>query len=207
MKRLSPLVLLGLVVLGLAVLALGGCGAYNHLVSLREGVDTAWSQVENVYQRRLDLIPNLVRTVEGQADFERTTLNEITEARAAVGQIKVESGAVPDEATLAEWEAAQSRLSGALGRLLAVVENYPQLRANEGFLALQTELAGTENRISVERRNYNSAAQGYNTAIKKLPAALFAGALGFTTKPYFKAVQGSESPPKVEFDFGKESGR
>jgi LemA protein len=203
MKKPSLLGCLALVVLGVIVLGMAGCGSYNRLVGLREGVDQAWAQVENVYQRRLDLIPNFVRTVEGQANFEKGTLTEIAEARASVGQIKLQPGTVPDEATLAQWEAAQSRLGGALGRLLAVAENYPQLRANEGFLGLQAELAGSENRIAVERRAFNTTAQAYNTAIKKMPAALVAGALGFTPKPYFKALPGAEAPPKVEFDFGK----
>ena len=197
-KATVLLVIVGLV----ALLLLGGCGTYNRLVGLREGVDKSWSQVENVYQRRLDLIPNLVRTVEGQANFEKGTLTEITEARASINQIKLAPGQVPDDATLAQWEAAQSKLGGALGRLLAVSENYPQLRANEGFMGLQAELAGTENRISVERGRFNETAQTYNTAVKTMPAALFAGMLGFTPKPYFKAVAGSDQPPKVEFDFG-----
>lgn len=207
MKKLSPLGCLALIVLGAVVLGMAGCGTYNRLVGLREGVDQAWAQVENVYQRRFDLIPNYVRAVEGQANFEKGTLTEIAEARASVGKINLQPGTVPDEATLQQWEAAQSRLGGALGRLLAVAENYPQLRANEGFLGLQTELAGTENRISVERRKFNETALAYNTEIKRMPAALFAGALGFTPKPYFKAVAGSEAPPKVEFNFEKKPGQ
>jgi LemA protein len=207
MKKLSPLGCLALIVLGAVALAMSGCGSYNRLVGLREGVEQAWAQVENVYQRRFDLIPNYVRAVEGQANFEKGTLTEIAEARAAVGKIILKPGTVPDEATLQQWEAAQSRLGGALGRLLAVSENYPQLRANEGFLGLQAELAGSENRIAVERRKFNETALAYNTAIKSLPAALFAGALGFTPKPYFKAVAGSEEPPKVEFNFEKKPGQ
>src|SRR4051812_739270 len=175
----------------LALLALGGCGSYNSLVSLREGVDKAWSQVENVYQRRLDLIPNPVRTVEGQANFEKSTLTEITNARASINQIKLAPGQAPDEATLQQWEAAQSKLSGALGRLLAISENYPELKANQGFLGLQAELAGTENRISVERGRFNDAAQAFNTAVKKFPAVLYAGAMGFQPKPYFKSNAGA----------------
>ena len=185
-----------------ALLALGGCGSYNGLVSLREGVDKSWSQVENVYQRRLDLIPNLVRTVEGQANFEKSTLTEITNARASINQIKLAPGQAPDEATLQQWEAAQSKLSGALGRLLAISENYPELKANQGFLGLQAELAGTENRISVERGRFNDAAQAFNTAVKKFPAVLYAGAMGFQPKPYFKSNAGASEPPKVEFNFG-----
>lgn len=202
MKNLSFKGILGILLIGIAVLVIGGCSSYNKLVGLREGVDRQWAQVENTYQRRLDLIPNLVRTVEAQANFERDTLKEITEARASIGQIKLEPGQVPDEATLAQWEAAQARLGGALGRLIAVAENYPQLKANEGFMALQAELAGTENRITVERMRFNETAQSYNTAIKSMPAALFAGMLGFTPKPYFKSTAGADTPPKVEFNIG-----
>lgn len=202
MKNLSFKGILALIAVGVAILGMAGCGAYNHLVTLREAVDRQWAQVENTYQRRLDLIPNLVRTVEGQASFEKSTLTEITEARASINQIKLAPGQTPDEATLAAWDAAQSKLGGALGRLLAVSENYPQLKANEGFMALQAELAGTENRISVERGRFNEAAQSYNTAIKKMPAALFAGVFGFTPRPYFKSTAGAEAPPRVEFDFG-----
>jgi len=206
MFKLSLVGFLALAVLGAVVLGMAGCGSYNRLVGLREGVDQGWAQVENVYQRRLDLIPNFVRAVEGQANFEKGTLTEIAEARASVGQIKLAAGTVPDEATLAQWEAAQSRLGGALGRLMAVAENYPQLRANEGFMALQAELAGSENRIAVERRNFNAVAQGYNTAIKRMPTALWAGALGFAPRPYFRAVPGAAEPPRVEFDFGGKAG-
>jgi LemA protein len=202
MKNLSFKGILGILLIGIAALVIGGCSSYNKLVGLREGVDRQWAQVENTYQRRLDLIPNLVRTVEAQANFERDTLKEITEARASIGQIKLAPGQVPDEATLAQWEAAQAKLGGALGRLIAVAENYPQLKANEGFMALQAELAGTENRITVERMRFNETAQSYNTAIKSMPAALFAGMLGFTPKPYFKSTAGAESPPKVEFNIG-----
>jgi len=174
---------------------------YNNFVGLQEGVDKSWAQVENVYQRRLDLIPNLVRTVEGQANFEKSTLTEIAEARASVGQIKLSPGTVPDESTLAQWEAAQSRLGGALGRLMAISENYPQLKANEGFMGLQAELAGSENRISVERRNFNEVVQSYNTAVRRFPGMLIARLLNFTPKPYFKSVPGAENAPKVEFNF------
>jgi LemA protein len=186
------------------LLGLGGCSGYNQLVTLNEGVEKAWSQVENVYQRRLDLIPNFVKTVEGQANFEKSTLTEIATARASINQIKLASGQVPNEAELQQWEAAQSRLGGALGRLLAVSENYPELKANQGFLGLQAELAGTENRISVERGRFNDSAQSFNTAVKHFPAVLYAGLFGFSPKPYFKATAGAAEPPKVEFDFSKQ---
>lgn len=184
------------------LLGMGGCSSYNGLVTLSEGVDKAWSQVENVYQRRLDLIPNLMRTVEGQANFEKSTLTEITNARASINQIKLASGKAPDEEQLQQWEAAQSKLGGALGRLLAISENYPDLKANAGFMNLQAELAGTENRISVERGRFNDVAQTYNTAVKKFPAMIYAGMMGFHPKAYFKSTAGATEPPKVEFNFG-----
>ena len=195
-----------LAVLGVFVFGIGGCTAYtgyNRLVVLNESVDKQWSNVENVYQRRMDLIPNLVNTVKGQANFEQTTLTDIAEARASVGKIQLKAGTVPDEATLQQWEGAQARLGGALGRLMAVSENYPQLKANEGFASLMTELAGSENRISVERGRFNEAAQGFNTAVKSFPTVLYAGMMGFHPKPYFKASTGAAEPPKVQFDFNK----
>ncbi len=191
--------------LGFFVVGIGGCTAfssYNKLVNLSEGVDKQWANVENVYQRRLDLIPNLVSTVTGQANFEKDTLTEISEARASVGRIQLKADKVPDEATLQQWEGAQGRLSGALGRLMAVSENYPTLKANDGFKNLQAELAGSENRISVERGRFNEAAQGFNTQVKQFPTVLFAGAMGFQPKPYFKADAAASVAPKVQFDFG-----
>lgn len=195
-----------LAVLGFFVLTIGGCTVYkgyNNLVTLNEGVNKQWANVENVYQRRFDLIPNLVSTVQGQANFEKSTLTDIADARASVGRIQLSPNTVPDENTLQQWEAAQSRMGGALGRLMAVSENYPQLRANEGFASLTAELAGTENRISVERGRFNETAQGYNTVVNSLPAKLYAGALGFSPKPYFKSSTGASEPPKVQFDFNK----
>ena len=194
---------LAVIAAGLLVLGLGGCSSYNKLVTLNESVDASWAQVENVYQRRMDLIPNLVRTVEGQANFEKGTLTDIAEARASIGKIQLKADTVPDEATLHQWENAQMRLGGALGRLMAVSENYPDLKANQGFQSLQAELAGTENRISVERGRFNNAAQDFNTAVKRFPTVLFASMMGFEKKAYFKAAAGASEPPKVEFDFGK----
>ena len=193
-------------VLAFFVLSIGGCTAYksyNKLVVLSEGADKQWANVENVYQRRLDLIPNLVSTVSGQANFEKSTLTEIADARSSVGKIQLKPGTVPDEATLKQWEDAQARLGGALGRLMAVSENYPQLKANEGFNNLQAELAGTENRISVERGRFNESAQVYNTAVKSLPEKLYAALMGFSPKAYFKSAAGASEPPKVQFDFNK----
>ena len=195
-----------LAALGLAVMfviVLGGAG-YNHLVRLGQAVDGQWAQVQNVYQRRADLIPNLVATVSGAANFEKSTLTEITAARASVGQVKLDPNSAPtDPAKLAEFDRAQGQLSSALSRLLVVVERYPDLKANASFVALQAQLEGTENRISVERGRFNEAVQSYNTAIKSFPAVFYAGALGFKERPYFAATPGAEKPPTVQFDFNK----
>lgn len=192
---------LAFVVVAAALLGLGGCSSYNNLVSLNESTEKQWANVENVYQRRFDLIPNLVSTVQGQANFEKGTLTEIAEARASVGKIELKPGTVPDDATLQQWESAQARLGGALGRLLAVSENYPALKANEGFMNLQAELAGSENRISVERGRFNETVQTYNAAVKRFPAVLYAGIMGFHPKPYFKSTTGASEAPKVNFSF------
>jgi len=184
----------------LVVMALvQGCG-YNRLVSLQQEVEKQWAQVQNVYQRRADLIPNLVATVSGAANFEKSTLIEITQARASVGKVDA-TGALNDPAKFAEFEKAQGQLSSALSRLLVVVERYPELKANSNFLELQAQLEGTENRISVERGRYNDVVQKYNTGIKSFPTLVYAGAFGFKEKPYFTATAGAEKPPKVEFNF------
>lgn len=198
---------LGVVALlvGLLVLIVGtsAVGSYNRLVRLSQGVDSHWAQVQNVYQRRADLIPNLVATVAGAANFEKSTLTEITQARASVGQVKIDPNTAPnDPAKLAEFDRAQGQLSSALSRLLVVVERYPDLKATANFRDLQAQLEGTENRIAVERRDFNDAVMQYNTAVKSFPAVLYAGALGFHEKPYFSATPGAETPPKVQFDFG-----
>jgi LemA protein len=203
MKKLA-IVIGVLVVLGILVLTLIAVagGSYNRLVKLSQGVDSQWAQVQNVYQRRADLIPNLVATVSGAANFEKSTLTEITAARASVGQVKLDPNAAPtDPAKLAAFESAQGQLGSALSRLLVVVEKYPDLKATENFRELQASLEGTENRISVERRDFNTAVQNYNTAVKSFPAVFYAGALGFSPKPYFTASAGAETPPKVSFDF------
>jgi len=189
--------------LGVIILLAAGCGSYNRLVGLSQEVDKQWAQVQNVYQRRADLVPNLVNTVAGAANFEKSTLTEITNARASVGQVKINPGTAPsDPQKLAEFEQAQSKLSGALSRLLVVVERYPELRANANFRDLQAQLEGTENRIAVERQKFNEVTQSYNTAVKSMPAALYAGAMGFHPKPYFQATAGAERPPAVNFNFG-----
>ena len=195
-----------LVVLGVIALIIVGIagGSYNHLVKLQQEVDKQWAQVQNVYQRRADLVPNLVATVSGAANFEKSTLTEITTARASVGQVKIDPSHAPqDAAKLQEFDRAQSQLSSALSRLLVVVERYPDLKATQNFRDLQAQLEGTENRISVERRNFNEAVQAYNTAIKSFPAVFYAGIMGFKERPYFQAAPGSENAPKVQFDFGK----
>ncbi len=185
----------------LVVIALGlvasGVGSYNQLVELEEGVDSAWSQVENVYQRRADLIPNLVATVKGAADFEQETLTQVVEARAKVGQIRFDEA--PNAEQLAQFEAAQSELSSALSRLLVVVERYPELKATDAFRDFQAQLEGTENRISVERKRFNDATLLYNKTRRRFPTILLANIMGFDDKPYFEAKPGSEEPPKVEF--------
>ena len=209
MKKL--VIILGvLVVLAIIVLALVGLagGGYNHLVKLQQAVDSQWAQVENVYQRRTDLIPNLVSTVSGAANFEKSTLTDIVQARASVGQVKLNPNTAPtDPAQLAAFEQAQGQLSSAVSRLLVVAERYPDLKATQNFLDLQAQLEGTENRISVERRDFNTAVQNYDTAIKSFPAVFYAAALGFQPKPYFTATAGSETPPKVQFDFGSSSNK
>ncbi len=196
MKAIGCLVAV-LLVVGVVGLAL--MGTYNSLVGLAQAVDAQWAQVENSYQRRADLIPNLVATVSGAANFEKSTLEAVTQARASVGQVKVNPG---DPASLAEFERAQSGLSSALSRLLVVSEQYPDLKASANFRDLQVQLEGTENRITVERGRFNEKAQEYNTAILRMPARLFAGFFGMKEKPYFKAVAGSEKPPAVNFNFG-----
>jgi LemA protein len=179
-------------------------GSYNRLVGLSQQTDSAWAQVQTDYQRRMDLIPNLVETVSGAANFEKSTLTQITEARASVGRVNYDSkGAPGDPAKLAAFDQAQTQLSSALSRLLVVVERYPDLKSSANFLALQAQLEGTENRIAVSRRDFNDAVQKYDTAIKSFPAVLYAGALGFREKPYFNATPGAETAPKVQFDFNK----
>lgn len=174
-------------------------GIYNNLVTLNEEVLKAWSQVENQYQRRYDLIPNLVATVKGAADFERGTLNDVVNARASVGQLKVTPEILENPQLFRQFQQAQDNLSSALSRLMVVVENYPQLKANENFLSLQAQLEGTENRIAVERKRYNEAVQVYNTTIKRFPAAIIANFTGFREKLYFQATAGAEQPPQVKF--------
>ena len=187
-----------LAVLGVVLLiGMSFAGAYNGLVALDEKVSQAWSQVENVYQRRLDLIPNLVETVKGYAAHEKSTLEAITNARSHVGQIS--SDVITDPQKFQAFQQSQSALSSALSRLLVVSENYPNLKADQNFIALQAELEGTENRISVERGRFNEAAQAFNTSFRTFPTNIIAGMFGFKTKEYFKSEAGANKAPKVQF--------
>ena len=172
--------------------------SYNSMVTMNEGVAAQWSQVENVYQRRSDLIPNLVSTVKGYADFEKETLTQVIEARAKATQVTVDPSKL-DAQSIQSFQNAQSGLSSALGRLMVVVEKYPELKANQGFLDLQAQLEGTENRITVERQKFNQTAQAYNTFIRIFPKNIFAGMFGFEKKAYFEAEKGAAKAPEVKF--------
>jgi len=194
----KSLVLIGVLVLAL-ILIMSGCGAYNGLVESDQAVQTAWGEVQNQYQRRADLIPNLVSTVKGYAKHEEQVLTQVVEARARATQITVTKDVLDDPESLKRFEEAQNQLSGALGRLLATTEAYPDLKANQNFMMLQTELAGTENRIAVARQRFNGIVQSYNTQVRQFPANIFAGIMGFQPRAYFQAAPGSETAPRVEF--------
>ncbi len=198
MKKFIPLIVI-LGVLALTILPL--VGQYNKVIGLQEGVDGQWANVENVYQRRADLIPNLDETVKGYAEHERETLEAVVTARAKATQVQTEltPEAMNDPATMQKFQAAQAELGSALGRLMVVVEKYPDLKANQGFLDLQAQLEGTENRITVERRRFNELAQGYNTTIRRFPMSMMAGMFGFDKKGYFEASEGAEKAPQVKF--------
>lgn len=190
--------LAALLVVG-AILFSSLTSTYNSLVTLDEAVKAGWSQVENVYQRRSDLIPNLVNTVRGAADFERETLEAVVSARSRATGVQVSAADLNDPQALARFQAAQGALSGALSRLMVVVERYPDIKANQNFLSLQDELAGTENRIAVERRRFNEAAQAYNTRRRRFFARIVAGWFDFGEAAYFEAEEGAEAPPEVDF--------
>jgi LemA protein len=190
------LVILALVVGGFLVWAVG---VNNRLVTSEQAVNAAWAQVQTVYQRRADLIPNLVETVKGFAAQERTVLEEVTRARASASQMTLSPEMLNDPAALKKFQDAQSALGGALSRLLVTVERYPELKSNANFLALQSQLEGTENRITVERRRFNEAVQAYNTQLRLFPGSLVAAFRGFKEKAYFEAAPGSEAAPKVKF--------
>ncbi len=193
-RKFMPLILIGLAV----VLLFSMCGSYNRVIGLDEGMKKAWSQVENQYQRRADLIPNLVETVKGYANFEKETLTAVIEARAKATSVTIDPSNMT-EASLKNFDQAQQGLSGALSRLMVSVERYPDLKANANFMDLQKQLEGTENRISVERKNFNEAVNGYNASIRRFPSNLFMGMFGFTPKPYFEAQQGADKAPSVNF--------
>ncbi|MDR1054473.1 MAG: LemA family protein [Prevotellaceae bacterium] len=182
----------------LAVIVLWGISAYNGLVKLQEGVEKSWADVENQYQRRLDFIPNLVNTVKGYAAHEQQTFTQVVEVRAKATQLTLKVDDLTDE-NLQKYQQAQSELSSALSRLLAVSENYPELKANENFLQLQAQLEGTENRIAVERRNFNNAARVYNEKIRRFPTSLIVGIFKFDRKPYFQAAEEARRVPEVKF--------
>ena len=195
MKNKGLLIFIGVVLV--VILFISGC--YNGLVSAEESVRSAWAQVESVYQRRLDLIPNLVETVKGYAAHEQETLREVVDARARVSQINVTGSDLADPAKLQNFQDAQGGLSSAISRLLVVVERYPDLKANQNFLALQSQLEGTENRISVERMRFNEAAQKFNIKRRTFPTVFVANLFGFQEKAYFKADQAASQAPKVSF--------
>ena len=186
-------------VIVLVFFVITGVSGYNRVVKLDQGVSQSWSQVENQYQRRADLIPNLVETVKGAANFEQETLTRVIEARAKATQVQITSEQLEDPEALRRFEQAQGELSSALSRLLVTVEQYPELKANANYLALQDELAGTENRIGNERRRFTETVQTYNTAVKSFPMNVLAGMFGFHPKAYFEAREGAEEAPKVIF--------
>src|SRR5262245_27629927 len=193
---IAVIAIIAVVLIGFAVWAVG---VNNQLVQAEQNVGEKWAQVQNVYQRRADLIPNLVETVKGFAAQERTVLEEVTKARASVAGIKATPELVNDPAAMQKFQQAQAELGGALGRLLVTVERYPDLKSNQNFLSLQSQLEGTENRIAVERRRYNEAVRDYNTRIRLFPASIVASFRSFKDKAYFEAAPGSEAAPKVKF--------
>ena len=193
---------LGVLIIGLVAIVLFGVGSYNKLVKLDQDVKSAWAQVENQYQRRADLVPNLVETVKGAANFEKETFTAVAEARAKVGQTKLDASQLNDPAAFAKFQQAQDQLGGALSRLLVAVEKYPELKATVNFQTLQSQLEGTENRIAVERMRFNDAANAFNKKRNSFPTVLIAGFFGskFAEKAYFKAAEGSDVAPKVKFN-------
>jgi LemA protein len=199
MKRMIGCGVLAVVLLVIGGLFFWGVGHYNSLTRKQVAVDSAWAQVENVYQRRLDLIPNLVETVKGAANFERGTLEAVIEARAKATQTVISPEVLNDPAKFQQFQRVQGELSGALARLMAVAEAYPDLKANRNFLELQSQLEGTENRIAQERMRFNSTVQDYNTAIRIFPGSLVARLMGFTAKQFFQADPGAEKAPQVKF--------
>lgn len=198
MKNKGLWITIGIIVLVLIIAFSWLKGSYNTMVTKDEEVKTAWSQVENQYQRRMDLIPNLVNTVKGYATHEKETFEGVVSARAQATQTVIDPSNLNEE-TMKKFQAAQGELSNALSRLMVILERYPDLKANQNFLELQAQLEGTENRISVERKRFNETARSYNTYIRSFPRNILAGIFGFQSKPYFTADAGAEKAPKVEF--------
>jgi LemA protein len=194
---ISVIIVAFLALLVLSVV-LWGTKVYNGMVTMQESVTSQWGNVETQYQRRADLIPNFVNTVKGAADFEQTTLTQVIEARSKATSVSIDPSNMTAE-NMQQFQQAQGQVSSALSRLMVVVEKYPELKATQNFRDLQVELEGTENRISVERRKFNSVAQGYNTFIKRFPQKFLAGMFGFLEKPYFASVEGAEKAPEVKF--------
>lgn len=185
-------------VVAIAAIVIWAISAYNGMVKLDESVSTAWSNVENQYQRRTDLIPNLVNTVKGYAAHEKETFEAVVSARSKATQMTIDADNLTPE-KLQQYQKAQGEIGAALGRLLAITESYPELKANENFKELQAQLEGTENRISVERRNFNEVARNYNTSIRTFPRSILAGMFGFDKRPYFEAEEGANKAPEVQF--------
>src|SRR5438270_392966 len=195
----AGLVALAVVVVLVVGVVVWAIGVQNRLVGLEQNVNEKWAQVQNVYQRRADLIPNLVETVKGFATQERTVLEEVTRARASASSIQLTPEALNDPKALERFQVAQNQLSGALSRLLVTVERYPELKSNQNFLALQSQLEGTENRITVERRRFNESVREYNTRLRLFPGSMVARFSGYKPKAFFEAAPGSETAPKVKF--------
>ena len=197
----KALIAIIVVVVILLIIVGKGIGTYNNIIALEEGVKTQWAQVENTYQRRFDLIPNLVSTVQGEANFEKSTLTEVMDMRSRMGgTIKLDESLMNDEAALKRFQEMQGTLSGALQRLMAVSENYPDLKSNKSFQELRVQLEGAENRIAVERKRYNETVQAYNTTIRQFPTNIVAGFAGASPKALFSADAGASTAPKVQFD-------
>ncbi|UKJ08431.1 LemA family protein [Solitalea lacus] len=194
MKKIA----LGVIAILALIFVVGGCNGYNKMVTLDQDVKQQWGQVQNVYQRRSDLIPNLVNTVKGYANFEKETLTQVIEARSKATAVNIDASKLTPE-TFQKFQQAQDGLSSALSRLMVVVEKYPDLKANQNFLELQAQLEGTENRIAVERNKFNEVTGNYNKKVKTFPNNLLAGMFGFSEKPYFQAQPGSEKAPTVQF--------
>ena len=194
-------IILGSIAVLIFIFVMWVIGSYNSIITLNETATTAWSQVENQYQRRFDLIPNLVETVKGVAQFEKGTFIAVAEARSSVGNIKLTPEMLNDPKMLQKFQSAQDGLSGALSKLMVVVEKYPELKVNQNFLQLQSQLEGTENRIAVERKRFNDSVKEYNVKIKRFPANILAGFFGFSVRPYFEATEGADKAPVVKFEF------